>query len=78
MLRSLTNVDRGCYNDLIKSKTIMDASTKCGWSSKEIILFKISKSLFYRLGAKARKRKFSSDGFLFDSEARISGAAGCR
>ena len=66
ILHSLTNTDRECFNRLSQSDFMKDLASHSRCSSLEILLFRVSKSLFYRIGHKARSRKFSGDSFLFD------------
>jgi len=68
ILRSLTNADEECFLRLADSNTVRDATKNSGYTSVEIILFKISKRLFYKIGRNRRMRKFSEKEFLFDQD----------
>ena len=67
MLHSLTNTSSETFSTLSKSDDVKYLSKfKQEKTNIEVILYRISPFLYYRIGRVARKIKFSNDDFLFD------------
>ena len=69
ILRSLTNTSRKTFLKLSKSSIIKESlDYKQEKFSAEVLLFRISRRLFYLTGKIARKLKFSRKNLLFDKD----------
>ncbi|MBO4552042.1 MAG: glycosyltransferase [Candidatus Methanomethylophilaceae archaeon] len=67
LLHSLTNTSSETFSTLSKSDDVKYLSKfKQEKTNIEVILYRISPFLYYRIGRVARKIKFSNDDFLFD------------
>ena len=66
ILSGLTQTDKKTYETLVKCPIIQESSKYKGKFDIKIFVFKISKKLFYFIGTRARKKKFSHDTILFD------------
>ena len=68
LLHSMTNTSSEAFATLSKSEDVKYLSKfKQEKFNFEVMLYKISPSLYYRLGRIARKVKFSNNDFLFDN-----------
>lgn len=67
VLKSLTNVDVQTYNQLSNSPIIID-NLPLSSLSKEILLFKCNKKLFYYIGHSIRAHRYSKTSMIFDSK----------